>query len=212
MFGRDNPAGAGLDAGMKSSDSPFFWVVAFATAVYVPAVEAAPDQLTLDTRNFPTLGTVHRLDPRLESCSIRPRRSRSLPRVSTGARGRCGWRIRRPVERGASPVFGDPVQHSAAMGRGQRTDPVFADFRLHRTGHLQQGARLERPGDRCPGAPGVLRAWRPPAVGADSRRRQTHAGGRLRGEAIQQPERPDDRAQRRHLFHRSAVRSAERGG
>lgn len=30
-------------------------------------VLAAPDQLTLDTRNFPTLGTVHRLDPKLDA-------------------------------------------------------------------------------------------------------------------------------------------------
>jgi len=28
---------------------------------------AAPDQLTLDTRNFPSLGVVHRLDPRLDA-------------------------------------------------------------------------------------------------------------------------------------------------
>jgi gluconolactonase len=51
---------------MKFPEVSWTWMMVVTLAVVPVELCAAPDQLTLDTRNFPTLGKVHRLDARLD--------------------------------------------------------------------------------------------------------------------------------------------------
>ena len=147
----------------------------------------------------------HRQDP-----APRSRARRHPPAGCGGGESGAGFSLvgGAGLEGRSGPFFRRAGKHDLPMDAGRKRRARLSQAeRRHGVHAGVPRAGLERTGAR-PGKPAPALPARDAARGADRERRHADlARGSLRGQALQQPERPRARQERRHFFHRSAVRS-----
>ena len=164
---------------------------------------ASPPALMRHSVDFPSFGTIHRDDPRLDGL-LAPTENRS-----PGLRLPLGGRPHLDQGRRVPAVFRHPAQpdHEVA-GRRWRV-ALHEAVRLHRRRRLRRRARQQWADSRLTGPADRLRTRRPPHLAPRTRRRQAHPRRQLSGQTPQLAQRPRLQVERRSLLHRPSLRIAE---
>ena len=157
-----------------------------------------------------TLGTIERIDPAFDKL---------VPKdavIEMLEENKFAW-AEGPIwlkDEKALALFRYSAQQSLALERGRRTQGILAPERLHGQGTIhRQGTGQQRPDHQQRWQAPALPARRPPRRldGPEKAGRVHHARRQISRQTAQQPERPRRQIERRHLFHRSALRTAQAG-